>query len=381
MAHNARYARLAIEYTKLMNLAARSSFIDIHPLELQPGWPPEKYVITYTCRGIASVDKNEAPRISNFHQVSMYMGSEYPLKEPYLRWLTPIWHPNIAHEEPHHVCTNNVQNWFAAKPLAELVLAMGEMVQYKHYHAKWIAPFPLDRAAADWVLEVAEPKGILGPGKPFDDRPLLQPQRMRKTTQGLVVPGTAATGSGKGMKLGRRPILVRSLSGVKLGDLANAVVTDSADDTEIKPGGNIKFGKIKKEGIPVTTLEPNKDGGTRLLPPLEEVHGDNDAAPAILYSLEVLKEGRLVSVEQIEKTSLSIGRGAVGSPVDLMLEGDPTISRLHALIERDETGALWLTVMGQNPVVVNGRVVPRERSIALDVGHVIEICSYSITVR
>jgi len=364
-----------------MNLAARSSFIDIQPLELQPGWPPEKYVITYTCRGIASVDANEAPRISNFHQVSMYMGSEYPLKEPYLRWMTPIWHPNIAHEEPHHVCTNNVQNWFAAKPLAELVLAMGEMVQYKHYHAKWIPPFPLDRAAADWVLEVAEPSGILGPGKPFDDRPLLQAQRMRKTTQGLVMPGTApATASGKGIKLGRRPILVRSLSGVKLGDLANAVITDSSDETEIKPSGNIKFGKLKKEGIPVTTLEPNKDGATRLLPPIEEVEGDREPHNAF-YALEVLKEGQLVSVEQIEKDTLSIGRGALGSPVDLILQGDPTISRLHALIERDETGSLWLTVLGQNPVSVNGRVVPRERSVALDIGQIIEISSYSITVR
>ena len=114
----------------------------------------------------------------------MYMGSDYPLKEPYLRWLTPIWHPNIDHLEPHHVCTNNVQNWFAAKPLAELVLAMGEMVQYKHYHAKWVSPFPFDRAAAEWVLEVAEPKGIVGPHKAFDERPLLRAQQMRNQGAG-----------------------------------------------------------------------------------------------------------------------------------------------------------------------------------------------------
>ena len=115
--------------------------------------------------------------------------STLPTPLEVLAWLTPIWHPNIEHLEPHHVCTNNVQNWFAAKPLAELVLAMGEMVQYKHYHAKWVSPFPLDRTAAEWVLQVAEPKGIVGPNKPFDDRPLLRAQRMRN--QGKVKTDTS----------------------------------------------------------------------------------------------------------------------------------------------------------------------------------------------
>lgn len=379
MAHNARYARLAIEYTKLMNLAARSSFIDIRPVEVQPGWPPEKYIITYRCRGIASVDQHNLPRVSEFHRVSMYMGSDYPLKEPYLKWLTPIWHPNIDHEEPHHVCTNNVQNWFAAKPLAELVLAMGEMVQYKHYHAKWVSPFPLDRAAADWVLEVAEPQGIIGPDKAFDDRPLLQAQRMRKTNQqaAVVSPGMPK----KEIRLGRAPAVVRSLKRDDSETGARQVAGGPTRAQAPKTIGAIKFGKRKKEGLSVNTLEPAAERNTKPLHPLPDESRDNGTPPPAPYSIEILRDGRLQRVEQIEKALISIGRGALGTSVDVVLDGDPTMSRVHVILERDESGVFWLTVKGQNPVMVNGRVLPRDRSIGVDAGHVVEICSYSIKLR
>lgn len=188
MTHNPRFARLSIEYTKLINLAERSAFIGIQPMEVQPGWPPEKYVITYTCKGIAGIDDTKHPISSEFHQVSMYLGLDYPRKEPYLKWLTPIWHPNIDHLEPHHVCTNNVQNWFATKSLSDLVLVMGEMVQFKRYHAAWSSPFPIDRVSAEWVRDYGEPLGIIGPTKPFDPRPLLRPQRMRRESSGSDTP-------------------------------------------------------------------------------------------------------------------------------------------------------------------------------------------------
>jgi len=361
MAHNARYARLAIEYTKLMNLAARSSLIEVQPVEVQPGWPPEKYIITYRCRGIASIDKQKLPQASEFHQVSMYMGSDYPLKEPYLRWLTPIWHPNIDHVEPHHVCTNNVQNWWAAKPLAELVLAMGEMVQYKHYHAKGVTPFPLDRVAAEWVLEVAEPLGIVGPNKPFDNRPLLKAQRMRN--QGHSVRSVSTPEAGQKIspkiKLGRpeQP---------RVAVVSNEPITVIPGSPLQPVAKAIRFGKQTRES----------NATKRLVKVV-----DDNPTPLGTYSIEISKDGRLQRVEQVAKQQLSIGRGAIGKTVDLALEGDLTMSRLHLILERDDAGAFWVTVKGQNPVLVNGKVIPRERSIGVDAGQVIEISSYSLTIR
>jgi Ubiquitin-conjugating enzyme/FHA domain len=342
-----------------MNLAARSRLIEVQPVEVQPGWPPEKYIITYTCRGIAAIDRRKLPQASEFHQVSMYMGSDYPLKEPYLRWLTPIWHPNIEHMEPHHVCTNNVQNWYASKPLAELVFAVGEMVQYKQYHAKWVSPYPLDRMAADWVLEVAEPLGIIGPGKPFDERPLLKAQRMRN--QGHHAASTPDLR--KKIRLGPTNQAVFSQTAL----VEAEPVTVTGQSSPLQPLSRaIRFGK--------QTKPPND---TKRLVKLV----DDTPTPLPAYSLEISKDGRLQRVEPIAKQQLSIGRGAIGKPVDLALEGDLTMSRLHLILERDDLGAFWVTVKGQNPVLINGRVIPRERSIGVDVGQVIEICSYSLTIR
>jgi ubiquitin-protein ligase len=180
MTHDARFSKLSIEYEKLMNLASRSDFITVTPLEVVPGWPPEKYLITYSCLGISGIDEAGNPVASNFHQVLIVLGESYPYTEPYLKWQTPIWHPNIEHQEPHHVCTNNLQTWWAGKSLADLVISMGEMVQYKHYHARWEAPWPLDRVVAEWVSEYAEAKGFFNKEQPFDNRPLLREYKIRR---------------------------------------------------------------------------------------------------------------------------------------------------------------------------------------------------------
>lgn len=179
MSHHGRTARLLIEQERLIRLAKRSEFIEIQPIDVQPGWPPEKYVVTFRCKGIAKISDTGAPQSSNFHQVSIYLSRDFPKQEPYLTWLTPIWHPNIEHKEPHHVCTNNVQNWYANKALDDLVVALGEMIQYKRYHAVWTQPWPLDAEAAQWVREYAEPNGIVGPNKPYDDKPILRPYEIR----------------------------------------------------------------------------------------------------------------------------------------------------------------------------------------------------------
>lgn len=203
MTHNPRFARLSIEYTNLINLAERSTFIGVQPIDVQPGWPPEKYVITYTCKGIAGIDDAGNPISAEFHQLSIYLGRDYPLKEPYLKWLTPIWHPNIEHKEPHHVCTNCAQSWFATRSLSDLVLTIGEMVQYKRYHAAWTAPFPIDTETAKWVIEHGEPQGIIGPTKPFDPRPLLRPQRMRRNRSASDIHNSDA---GKRIIIGKRSV-------------------------------------------------------------------------------------------------------------------------------------------------------------------------------
>jgi len=180
MALKGRHARLLIEYEKLINLETRSEFIKIEPIDWIEGMPPENYIITFTCLGIAGLNSDNTPQFSEFHQVSMKISSNFPNQEPYLKWLTPIWHPNIQHKEPHHVCTDTPKNWYSTKSLDYLVTYLGELVQYKNYHAEWSPPYPDDKEAADWVINFGEPNGIVGKDKPVDPRPLLREKKIRR---------------------------------------------------------------------------------------------------------------------------------------------------------------------------------------------------------
>lgn len=204
--------RLLIEQERLINLASRSDFIRIEPIDVVSGMPPDKYIITFTCKGIARIDETGQPVAANLHRVSVYISRDFPRQEPYLKWMTPIWHPNIEHQEPHHVCTNNVQNFYSTKGLDDLVLILGEMVQYKRYHAVWREPWPLDKDVADWVVSYAEPHGIVGQDKPFDARPLVRSYKIR-VQGGAKPPNSVPPGGGnpsppstkrEGLKLGGR---------------------------------------------------------------------------------------------------------------------------------------------------------------------------------
>jgi hypothetical protein len=101
------------------------------------------------------------------------------MREPYIRWLTSIWHPNIERLTPHRVCTNSIDSWWPGRDLTDLVLTLGDMVQFKQYHAAAKPPFPYDPEVAKWVEEYAEPNGIVSKDNPVDHRPLLPSRRVR----------------------------------------------------------------------------------------------------------------------------------------------------------------------------------------------------------
>lgn len=185
--HDAKANRLREEYQKLLALKRRSDFIGVEPIDVRPGDPPEKYIITYTCLGIGAINRSTMEPIpSELHQVEMYL-IDFPVREPILKWLTDIWHPNIEHKGLRRVCTDNGKSWYSSKSLDFLVISMGLMVQYRLYHARWVPPYPIDKEAASWVLNYAEPRNIVGPDKPFDARPLLR--RLPVDGSDLAPPG------------------------------------------------------------------------------------------------------------------------------------------------------------------------------------------------
>jgi hypothetical protein len=158
---NPRFDRLESESRLIMALNKDTDHVRVEPLEVLPGWVPERYRVTFHCRGIARIDKtSEQPEFSDWHEVEINCDEQFPTDVPRLRWLTPIWHPNIEHEEPNRVCVNKSE-WLGGMGLDELCKQMFEMVQYKNYHAELTPPFPLDAKAAKWVREFGEPKGFM----------------------------------------------------------------------------------------------------------------------------------------------------------------------------------------------------------------------------
>lgn len=175
-----RMRRLRGDYERMGELAAHSDLIsfDAHPA--RPGLPPEKYIVTFKCKGIASVDRKGRPAFSEHHQVEIYLHNQYPQRWPGMKWLTPIWHPNINHLN-RTVCIDAAW-WTAGRSLDRLVLMMGEMVQYKNFHDDPTQPpFPWDVEAARWCRDyrASHPEAF-----PVDRRELLRPERVK-----LVAPG------------------------------------------------------------------------------------------------------------------------------------------------------------------------------------------------
>ncbi len=140
MAFDIRETRLRNDYQRIIDLVDRSEFIHIAATE---GSPPEKYLIRYTCRGVENIAASGRPVYRDTHEVSVYLHAEYPLKQPQLKWLSPIFHPNI-----HVTGAVCIGAWWPAKFLDELLLTLGEMIQYKNYDPK----DPMNSKAANWAL-------------------------------------------------------------------------------------------------------------------------------------------------------------------------------------------------------------------------------------
>jgi ubiquitin-protein ligase len=170
-----RVRRLKADYQRMQDLVAQSDLIEFKVPKARGSAPPEKYLVTYKCKGIIGVDRNGKPRIGSRHQVEIYLHNQYPQRWPGMKWLTPVWHPNINHINGT-VCVDAAW-WTASRSLDRLVLMIGEMVQYKNFHDDPTKPpFPWDPEAARWSREYRQKDPNFFP---VDERELLRPERVK----------------------------------------------------------------------------------------------------------------------------------------------------------------------------------------------------------
>ena len=170
-----RMRRLKNDNVLMQELAARSDLIQVKTEFSKTGTPPERYIITYLVKGIIGIDRSGNPKYGEKHQVEIYLHNQYPQRWPGMKWLTPIWHPNINHANGS-VCIDAAW-WSASRSLDRLVVMLGEMLEYKNFHddpAK--PPFPWDMEAAQWCRQYRKkhPNAF-----PVDKRELLRPERIK----------------------------------------------------------------------------------------------------------------------------------------------------------------------------------------------------------
>ena len=100
-----------------------------------------------------------------------------------------------------------------------------------------------------------------------------------------------------------------------------------------------------------------------------------------LYSIEVWKEGVREAVVPISKPEITIGRGSRSITVDLALKGDPEVSRVHAVLTRENDGRYWITSKGRNPLTLNGREIPKDERTEVLPDQKIAICNFVLRIQ
>ncbi len=167
--------KLAKEHINLAGM--KSDVIEWEAVQTTDLGIPVTYHVTYHIRSIIGLDAAQHPIFGNRHVAEMSLGPLYPLEPCKVYMKTDLWHPNIKWDGrlKGRVCSN-VDKFGIAFDLYGLVLWVGEILQYKNYHAKNEPPFPEDLTVAEWVLGFAEPEGIVNKEKGIfiDETPLLR---------------------------------------------------------------------------------------------------------------------------------------------------------------------------------------------------------------
>jgi ubiquitin-protein ligase len=178
VAESPRMRRLRADYELMQELSARTDLISVTAQAPRPNLPPERYIVTFKCKSIVGIDKSGNPKFADHHQVEIYLHNQYPQRWPGMKWMTPIWHPNINHLNGS-VCIDAAW-WTASRSLDRLVIMLGEMLQWKNFHDDPTKPpFPWDADAARWSREYRKthPNAF-----PVDTRELMRPERIKLST-------------------------------------------------------------------------------------------------------------------------------------------------------------------------------------------------------
>jgi ubiquitin-protein ligase len=150
-----RLRRLRSDLAALEKLKAESSVFSFRATSRLP----QQYFLTFEGKSLSR--ERGKVGVRERHEVEVKLGSSYPRTMPEIRWLTPIYHPNIS--EIGMVCLGAYgTHWVPSLALDELCVMLWDMARYQNYDIR----SPYNREAAQWAANQTTFRF------PMDHRPL-----------------------------------------------------------------------------------------------------------------------------------------------------------------------------------------------------------------
>jgi ubiquitin-protein ligase len=234
-----RIRRLRNDHSALERLMSESSVLRFRG----KGNPVQHYLVEFHGRSLAR--ERGKVTIRERHEVEIKLGTSYPRTMPELRWLTPVYHPNIS--EIGMVCLGGYgTHWVPSLNLDELCGMLWDMARYHNYDIR----SPYNRDAALWVAHQTAFRFPLD-GRPLRDlraalgRIAPEPQRPQPPKPETAVPPASSERSSDG-RLGRYGEFVRRFR-ESLETIEVAAVLNGTAPAEPAPAAS--------EGVVVLDLE------------------------------------------------------------------------------------------------------------------------------
>lgn len=144
MYESPRIRRLRSDLAAMERLQADSSVLRFRVQKHDHRTPPQQYSITFNGKSLA---RERGPVcVREKHEVEIKLGASYPRTMPEIRWLSPIYHPNIS--EIGMVCLGGYgTHWVPSLNLDELCGMLWDMARFHNYDIR----SPYNREAALWV--------------------------------------------------------------------------------------------------------------------------------------------------------------------------------------------------------------------------------------
>ena len=150
-----RIRRLRSDLAALEKLKDESSIFGFR----HSGRPPQVFVVSFAGESLCR-DRGKVV-IRDHHEVEIRLGASYPRTMPEIRWLSPIYHPNIS--DLGVVCLGAYgTHWVPSLTLDELCTMLWDMARYQNYDIR----SPYNREAAQWAAHQTTYRF------PVDSRPL-----------------------------------------------------------------------------------------------------------------------------------------------------------------------------------------------------------------